>query len=40
MTEELKQAVSVIISTCDGQENCVNCPLEDICGLMPCDWIF
>lgn len=39
MTEELEKALSTIIGICDSQDNCAGCPIEDICGLMPCDWV-
>lgn len=38
MTFEMLKALFMIMQVCYNQDNCENCPLQEVCGKMPCEW--
>lgn len=38
MTEELLQALLVILQYCLQQNSCEKCPMAQYCDKMPCEW--
>ncbi len=38
MTNEVRNALEVMVEECLKQDSCKSCPLATFCGKIPCEW--